>query len=102
MTMSWPELRSEFDATAKRFADLIASADADRPVKGSDWSLGETAAHVTTAIDRWMAMVDGPVSRVGRGQEFASWAAEINQREVDARFPEPFFATLTTTPLERS
>jgi uncharacterized protein (TIGR03083 family) len=85
MTMTWPELRSDFDTTAKRFATLIAGSDVDRPVKGSDWTVGDTAAHVTTAIERWMAMVDGPVSHIGRGHEFASYAAEINRREVNAQ-----------------
>lgn len=83
--MAWPDLRSDFDATARRFAALIAGTDAGRQVKGSDWTVGETAAHVTTAIDRWMAMVDGPVTHIERGHEFASYAAEINRREVEAR-----------------
>jgi uncharacterized protein (TIGR03083 family) len=42
--------RRGLTAAAQRNAEMIASLDLDRPVPGSEWSIGETAAHLIVAL----------------------------------------------------
>jgi uncharacterized damage-inducible protein DinB len=79
MTRPWPELQSDLEAAAQRFASLVADLDADQRVRDSEWSVGETAAHVTTALDRWVSMAKGASLDIGRGREFAPRMADINR-----------------------
>ncbi|HEX6312230.1 MAG TPA: maleylpyruvate isomerase N-terminal domain-containing protein [Acidimicrobiia bacterium] len=84
MTIAWPELRSDLVAAAGRFASVVGALDPDEPVRGSDWSVGQTVAHVVTTFDRWVSMAEGAAFDIGRGPEFATRMAEINRREIEA------------------
>lgn len=84
MTGDWQDLRSDFEAGARRLATLAGDLDANQPVRGSDWTVGDTIAHVTTAFDRWTSMARGTPIDIGRGKDFAPRMAEINRGEINA------------------
>jgi uncharacterized protein (TIGR03083 family) len=83
-TISWPDLRSDLEQAARRFAAMAASADGDQPVTGTDWTVHDTVAHVTTVLDRWIGTARGGKVDIARGREFRGRMAEINRREIDA------------------
>jgi len=92
-TVPWPELRSSLETAAARFDTMVAGADGDRSVTGTDWTVHETAVHVVTTIDRWTSTARGATLDVVPGLQFGKRMAEINRREIDTPPSDPDHAT---------
>jgi hypothetical protein len=63
---------------------MVETLPADAAVRGSDWTVGETLAHVTTALTRWSEMAGGAGVDVSRGRKFGPRMRVINRDEIDA------------------
>jgi uncharacterized protein (TIGR03083 family) len=72
------DARASLAAAAQRNAEMIGSLDPDQPVAGSDWTVGDTAAHLIIALRGFTN------SARGQYQEWYEWADRIpNGRTPD-------------------
>jgi Mycothiol maleylpyruvate isomerase N-terminal domain len=72
------DARRALAAAARRNAEVIGSVDLDLPVKGSEWSVGETASHLVIALRGFTASAIG---------EYGAWY-QWEDRIPNVRTPE--------------
>src|SRR5580700_10250510 len=72
------DARRALAAAARRNAEVIGSVDLDLPVKGSEWTVGETASHLIIALRGFTHSALG---------DFGAWY-EWEDRIPNVRAPE--------------